>query len=148
MPMMSTVALTVAIASLGARRPRCPGWAPVTWHSPQECVEDETACGGSDWNASHPAMVPRCSDGGTLRHFGRAATMRCLGRLNASGRSRVLFAGVSNMMHIFMAMQNDDSDEPCDVVLDEKAEAHPLCKHKDKLCPKFCFYCVTRFVVR
>ena len=104
---------------------RCPGSAPVSWVPANECSTG--ACGG-DWNTSHPLMVPRCAGRGTLRHFNRSSVMHCLGQLSSiSGkpRYRLLMGGVSNALHIYRALQDDDSLEPWE--RERSRKAHPSC---------------------
>ena len=73
-------------------------------------------------------MVPRCEGGGTLRHFKRSSVMHCLRQLSSiSGklRYRLLVAGVSNALHIYRALQDDDSLEPWE--RERSRKAHPSC---------------------
>ena len=96
--------------------PRCPGSAPVEWVTPSECIRAGASSCGGDWNATWPMMVPRCAagNGGVLRHFGRSATLHCfeqLAKARGGVGARVLTSGVSNMMHIFFAMEQDDSSK-------------------------------------
>ena len=103
----------------------CPGSASVTWVSASECGAG--TC-GDDWNTSHPLMVPRCAGGGTLRHFKRSSVMHCLRQLSSiSGkpRYRLLMGGVSNALHIYRALQDDDSLEPWE--RERSRKAHPSC---------------------
>ena len=103
----------------------CPGSAPVSWVSASDCGAGTCAI---DWNTSHPLMVPRCEGGGTLRHFKRSSVMHCLRQLSSiSGklRYRLLVAGVSNALHIYRALQDDDSLEPWE--RERSRKAHPSC---------------------
>ena len=104
---------------------RCPGSTPVSWIPASECG---TGACGADWNTSHPLMVPRCAGRSTLRHFNRSSVMHCLRQLSSmSGkpRYRLLMGGVSNALHIFRALQDDDSLEPWE--RERSRKAHPSC---------------------
>jgi len=128
------VTLLMYLAAMSAERTRggklenherCPGSAPVSWIPASECG---TGACGADWNTSHPLMVPRCAGRGTLRHYNRSSVMHCLRQLSSmSGkpRYRILMGGVSNALHIFRALQDDDSLEPWE--RERSRKAHPSC---------------------
>ena len=128
------VTLLMYLAAVSAERTRsgqlenherCPGSAPVSWIPASECG---TGACGADWNTSHPLMVPRCAGRSTLRHFNRSSVMQCLRQLSSmSGkpRYRLLMGGVSNALHIFRALQDDDSLEPWE--RERSRKAHPSC---------------------
>ena len=105
----------------------CKGSEPVQWEASTVCrqrtrhsVAAADSCGRGHQHAREWAFmetsVPLCGRANaSLRHYDRFSKLQCLDQLarvrgRVNGSYRILFAGVSNMYHIFQAVQQDHLD--------------------------------------
>ena len=116
--LMGGAASPVYIRATEGRAPTgCRGDEAVFWTPASACRAQPATCGKGNMEfALSATMVPRCGEGGSkLRHFDRATTLQCfkqLGQHRIVGSKptfRILFAGISNMLHAWHAMVQDDS---------------------------------------
>ena len=116
--LMGGAASPVYVRATDGRPPAgCRGDEPIFWTPSAACRAQPAACGKGNMSfALSATMVPRCGAGGSkLRHFDRATTLECFKQLghhriiDSKPTFRILFAGVSNMLHAWHAMVQDDS---------------------------------------
>mmetsp|Transcript_15452 Transcript_15452/g.39864 ORF Transcript_15452/g.39864 Transcript_15452/m.39864 type:complete len:451 (+) Transcript_15452:115-1467(+) len=129
---LASWALRAQPAAQNYERPGCSDNASIFWTPSADCASQTLACGHGDMHfALQNAAVPRCGlTGASLRHFNRSSTKRCFDRLARTHRPwvgnrsdaatspaltipsfRLLFMGMSNTLHVWHALVQDDSSD-------------------------------------